>query len=147
MDQENEIYKANKFINEVVECLKQLAAETDRFKRSEFFRQYLETVSKFWKYSYHNQLLIARQMPDASRIAGFRKWREMGRWVKKGSKAIKILAPRIRKIMELNEAGALVEKDETVDFYPVSVFDVSQTEGKSLPDVDIAVKAIPASIS
>lgn len=139
MDQANGVYNANGFINDVVECLKQLAAETDCFKQSELFKQYLEVMSKFWKYSYHNQLLIARQMPDATRIAGFRKWREIGRWVKKGSKAIKILAPSIRKIMGLDETGALVEKDEMVDFYPVSVFDVSQTEGKPLPDVDITV--------
>jgi len=136
---ENRIENSNSFINEVVECLKQLALETDNFKRSEFFRQYLEVMSKFWKYSYHNQLLIARQMPDATRIAGFRKWREMGRRVKKGSKAIKILAPSIRKIMEIDETGTLVEKDETVDFFPVSVFDVSQTKGQPLPDVDITV--------
>ena len=88
--------KGNWFIKEVVEHLKQLAAETDEVKRSEIFRQYLETMAKFWKYSYHNQLLILCQMPKATRVAGFRKWREMGRWVRKGSKSIKILAPRFQ---------------------------------------------------
>jgi hypothetical protein len=114
----------NQFIQEVVEHLKQLAAETDKVKQS---KQYLETMSKFWRCSYHNQLLITHQMPDASRVAGFRKWREMGRWVRKGCKAIKILAPRMKKVLEHDpETGEFVEKEEVVDFFPVSVFDVSQ---------------------
>jgi hypothetical protein len=49
--------KAKQFILEVVQHLRNLAKETDEVKKSEFFKQYLETMSKFWKYSYHNQLL------------------------------------------------------------------------------------------
>ena len=133
--------KSRNFVQEVIEHLKQLASETDDFRRSEFFKQYLETISKFWRYSYHNQLLITHQMPEASRVAGFRKWRQMGRWVRKGSKAVKILAPRFEKIMELNEeTGELQEKETVVNFFPVSVFDVSQTEGEPLPEVSITVE-------
>lgn len=77
--------KAKQFILEVMQHLRDLAKETDEVRRSEFFRQYLEVMSKFWKYSYHNQLLISCQMPDASRVAGFRKWKKLGRHVKKGS--------------------------------------------------------------
>jgi hypothetical protein len=133
--------KAKQFVLEVVQHLKELAKETDEVKKSEFFKQYLETMSKFWKYSYHNQLLIVHQMPKASRVAGFRKWKELGRWVRKGSKAIRILAPRFQKTAELDEkSGELIEKEEVVDFIPVPVFDISQTEGEPLPEVEITVK-------
>ena len=81
---------ANKFLNEVVEWLKELASGTDKVKQSEFFRQYLDVLSRFWKYSYHNQLLIVRQMPDATRVAGFRTWNSLKRRIKKGSKAIRL---------------------------------------------------------
>ena len=133
--------KAKQFILEVVQHLRNLAKETNAVKKSEFFKQYLETMSKFWKYSYHNQLLILHQMRKASKVAGFRKWREMGRFVKKGSKAIRILAPRFRKVAEIDEqSGELIEKEEVVDFVPVPVFDISQTEGEPLPEVEITVQ-------
>ena len=133
--------KAKQFILEVVQHLRNLAKETNAVKKSEFFKQYLETMSKFWKYSYHNQLLIVHQMRKASKVAGFRKWRQIGRFVKKGSKAIRILAPRFRKFTEIDEkSGELVEKQEVVDFVPVPVFDISQTEGEPLPEVDITVQ-------
>ena len=133
--------KGNRFIKEVLEHLKQLAAETDEVKRSEIFKQYLETMSKFWRYSYHNQLLIVHQMPRATRVAGFRKWREMGRWVRRGCKAIRILAPRFRKVLVYDEkTKRFVEKEEVVYFVPVPVFDLSQTEGQPLPEVQISVK-------
>ena len=87
---------ANRSVKEVVLHLRKLAAETDTVKRSEFFQHYLETMSEFWKYSYHNQLLIMSQMPQATRIAGFRRWRETRRYVNK------ILAPRIKKISHID---------------------------------------------
>ena len=59
----NKTGNADDFPGEVTTLLKELAQETDKVKRSEFFRQYLETMSKFWRYSYHNQLLIMSQMP------------------------------------------------------------------------------------
>ena len=138
---ETEGKRGNRFIKEVVEHLKQLAAETDEVKRSEIFKRYLETMSKFWRYSYHNQLLIVHQMPRATRVAGFRKWREMGRWVRKGSKAIRILAPRFRKMLVYDEeTKGFIEKEEVVYFVPVPVFDLSQTEGQPLPEVQISVE-------
>jgi len=130
---------ANRFLNEVVEWLKELASGTDKVKQSEFFKQYLDILSRFWKYSYHNQLLIVRPMPNATRVAGFRTWNSLKRRIKRGSRAIEILAPSIRKITEVDqETGKEIEK-EGVYFFPVSVFDESQTEGEPLPDVDITV--------
>jgi hypothetical protein len=131
---------ANRFLNEVVASLKQLAAETDRVKQSEFFKRYLDVMSKFWHYSFRNQLLIMSQMPQATRVAGFRKWREMGRWVRKGSKAIKILAPYAKKVAVPDPGtGQLVDEEEIVGFFPASVFDISQTAGQPLPEIDITV--------
>jgi hypothetical protein len=130
---------ANKFLNEVVQWLKELADETDKVKQSEFFKQYLDVLSRFWKYSYHNQLLIAHQMPKATRVAGFRTWNSLKRRVKKGSKAIKILAPSIRKITELDPKTGKEVESEMVSYFPVSVFDEAQTEGETLPEVDIRI--------
>lgn len=132
---------ANRFLQKVIAHLRQLADETDKVKQSEFLKSYLDVMSKFWRYSYHNQLLIMSQMPQATRIAGFRKWREIGRWVKKGSRAIRILAPRISKVVSIDpKNGESVEEDEVIGFFPVNVFDLSQTEGQPLPDVDITVE-------
>lgn len=117
---------------EVEQALKQLANETEEAKKSDFFKEYLNIMSRFWDYSPYNQLLIYLQMPDASRVAGFHKWKQLGRNVMKGSKGIRILAPaKSRKIKDNKE-------EETITYFrPVSVFDISQTEGKPLPDIDI----------
>ena len=131
--------KAPDYIKEVEGRLKELAEETDSFRKSDFFKQYLETMSKFWQYSYHNQLLIHFAMPTASRIAGFRKWQELNRKVKKGSKAIKILAPYIKAVKELDSVTLQEVEKEITLFFPVSVFDISQTDGEPLPEISITV--------
>jgi len=116
---------------EVEQALKQLVSETEEAKKSDFFKNYLDIMSRFWDYSPYNQLLIYLQMPNASRVAGFHKWRQLGRNIIKGSKAIRILAPaKSKKIKE--------DEEETITYFrKVSVFDISQTEGKPLPDIDI----------
>ena len=132
--------KTSKFVDKVTSYLRELAYETDAVKKSEFFRRYLEIMSKFWRYSYRNQLLIMSQMPQATRVASFRKWREMKRYVKKGSKAIKITAPCIRKEKLIDpDTGKVIEQEEVRGFGQANVFDVSQTEGQPLPDIDITV--------
>lgn len=109
-------------------------------------------MSKFHNYSFNNTLLIAMQKPDASLIAGFTAWKnQFQRNVKKGEKGIKIIAPSPFKIKQETEKidpqtqkpvigrdGKPVteEKEITIPAYKVvSVFDVSQTEGKELPDI------------
>jgi antirestriction protein ArdC len=127
------------FVGSVERRLKELAVETDEVKRSAFFREYLDVMSKFWRYSYHNQLLIYWQCKHASHVAGFAKWRTLGRRIRRGSKAIKILAPFVRKLKEVDPSTQQeVEKALTL-FHPVSVFDISQTQGRPLPDVSITV--------
>ena len=132
--------KSIELMEEIETRLKDLASETDEFKRSEFFRQYLDVMSKFWKYSYHNQLLICCKMPDATRVAGFRTWQELNRNVKKGSKAIKILAPSRKKVTETDPITNEEKEKQITLFIPVNVFDISQTEGEDLPDIEISVK-------
>jgi len=115
----------------VKDKLTELAKETNDAKKSAEFQHYLDTMSRFWEYSYHNQLLIYFANAEASKVAGFNTWRKLGRQVKKGSKAIKIVAPFISK--KVNEKNG--KEEATTYFAPVSVFDISQTEGKDLPDL------------
>jgi len=119
------------YLQEIHQYLKQLSQETEQAKQSKFFKDYLETMSRFWNYSYYNQLLIHFQYPSATRIAGIRTWNKSGRNIIKGSKAIRILAPKLKK-----------EEDEDIitGFTRVSVFDISQTEGKKLPEINIDTK-------
>ena len=121
---------------------------------SERYKEYLRVMSKFHNYSFNNTLLIAMQKPDASLIAGFSAWKNnFGRNVMKGQKGIKILAPspfKIKKELEkidpqtgkafIGKDGKPVteEKEITIPaFKVVSVFDVSQTEGKEIPDIAV----------
>ena len=128
---------------------------------SERYKEYLRVMSKFHNYSFNNTLLIAMQKPDASLVAGFTAWKnQFQRNVKKGEKGIKIIAPspfKIKQEMEkidpqtqkpvIGRDGKPVteEKEITIPAYKVvSVFDVSQTEGKELPD--IAVDALTGDV-
>ena len=121
---------------------------------SERFKEYLRVMSKFHNYSFNNTLLIAMQKPDASLVAGFSSWKNnFGRNVIKGQKGIKIIAPSPYKVKQemkkidphtqqpiIGKDGKPVteEKEITIPAYKVvSVFDVSQTEGRELPDIAV----------
>jgi len=110
--------------------------------KSHALTAYLDAMSRFHNYSFGNILEIARQKPDATRVAGFWKWKEFGRSVKKGEKGIRIIAP-IVGVQRKPDAEA--EKDITkqntrklVGFRHIYVFDVSQTEGAELPEMERA---------
>lgn len=120
----------------------------------EKFKDYLNTMSKFHNYSFNNTLLIAMQKPDATLVAGFNAWKnDFGRNVNKGEKGIQIFAPAPYKIKKeeikrdpdtdlpvLDKDGKpIVEEVERVipNFKVVSVFDVSQTNGKELPTLGV----------
>jgi hypothetical protein len=94
---------------------------------------YLRFIAAFRKYSFNNLMLIAAQCPHAIHVAGFRKWQELGRQVRKGERAIKILGYSTKKITKIDpETGEEIE--DRVTRYPVlSVFDVSQTDGDPVP--------------
>ena len=74
------------------------------------WQRYLKVQSQFHNYSFNNVMLILSQFPEASRVAGYQRWQELGRQVKKGSKSIKILAPLKRKIEKENDNGELEAK-------------------------------------
>jgi antirestriction protein ArdC len=109
---------------------------TDALKsgKSERLTQYLAMLARFHRYSFGNVLLILSQMPDATHVAGFGTWKQMGRFVRKGEKGIVIIAPmRIR----LNDDQAKTEGEQSrpiLRFRGVHVFDVSQTDGQELPE-------------
>lgn len=119
---------------------------------SDSYRNYLSTMSKFHNYSFNNTLLIAMQKPDATLVAGYKAWQKnFERHVNKGEKAIRILAPAPYKIKEERDKidpvtqELLLDKDgnpqkEEVEitipaFRAVSVFDLSQTDGKPIPEL------------
>lgn len=99
--------------------------------KSEKLMNYLDTMSRFHKYSFGNCLLIAQQRPAATHVAGFSAWKKLGRTIKKGEKGICILAPLVRK---LDEYEAEKEKSRLFGFRAVHVFDIAQTEGDALPE-------------
>src|SRR5260221_10962575 len=102
---------------------------------SETLTGYLKAIGRFHRYSLHNVLLIASQKPEASYVAGFRTWNQLGRFVKKGEKGILILAPIVRRKAEKDEQRE--ESTSIAGFRAAYVFDVSQTDGKELPQIGI----------
>lgn len=137
---------------EIEKITEQMEAGIKDVFDSKQFKEYLTVMSKFHNYSLNNTLLIAMQKPDASHIAGYTAWKKnFGRNVKKGEKGIRILAPApykvIRKVPKVdpNTKEAIVGSDgkpiteekeiKIPAFKVVSVFDVSQTEGKEIPNI------------
>ena len=138
-------------LKEITDRLEQGIAE---LFDSERYKEYLKVMSKFHNYSFRNTVLIAMQKPDASLLAGFSAWKNnFERNVMRGQKGIKIIAPSPYKIKQemqkidphtqkpvIGKDGKPVteEKEVTIPAYKVvSVFDVSQTEGKELPDIAV----------
>lgn len=102
---------------------------------SEAWKEFLKFHSRFHNYSFNNTLLIYFQRPDATLVAGYKTWQSMGRYVKKGEKGIKILAPLIGKKKIETEDGEEKEVTFLKGFKVVSVFDICQTDGKELPTI------------
>ena len=142
----------NKNAQQVREITDKLEQGIKELFESERFKEYLRTMSKFYNYSFNNTLLIAMQKPEATYVAGYTSWqRNFDRQVMKGEKGIKILAPAPYKVQEEREkidpatqkpvigadGKAVTETVEVLRpaFKVVSVFDVSQTDGKELPDI------------
>ena len=120
---------ANDLQLKIQEHLEELAQATDEAKRSEVMLDYLSFCARFHNYSASNIWLIMLAKPEASYVAGFHTWKNMGRWVCKGERGIPILAPLLVKREEQDGH----ETQHLVGFKVVYVFDVSQTEGEPLP--------------
>jgi hypothetical protein len=104
----------------------------------ETFRQWITIRSKFHKYSFGNCLLIAAQRPDATMVAGYQTWkREFRRYVRRGEKAIRILAPIV---VTSDDPETRERKRTVVGFRSTCVFDLTQTEGEPLPEPPACVE-------
>lgn len=119
----------------------------DVFKNQRF-KEMLKVMSSFRTYSFNNMMLIMLQRPNATMVKGYKQWQELGRHVKKGEKGIKILAPIIEKIeveiLDPKTKEPLLKPDGTPEtkeitsikaVKTVTVFDISQTEGREIPNV------------
>jgi len=91
---------------------------------------YLTTMARFHRYSLGNVLLIGMRCPHATHVAGFRAWQRLGRRVRRGERGIRIMAPIVRR-----KAADHEDEERVVAFKTVCVFDVSQTDGKPLPEL------------
>ncbi len=98
---------------------------------SDEYQEWLDVATRFHTYSWGNTILILQQMPEATTVAGYRAWQKLGRQVRKGERAIRILAPMMGKVPAENDE---VEY-RLFGFRYVSVFDVSQTDGEELPSL------------
>lgn len=111
-----------------------LASAVESLMETDGWARWNTTRRAFRRYSFNNQLLIALQKPDATRITGYKSWEKVGRKVKRGEKAIRILAPRtFVKDVEKPDGGTKTERH--LYFVSVPVFDVDQTEGEDLPTI------------
>lgn len=122
-------------VKQAMELLEQGVSEVFTSGR---YQEYLEVMSRFHSYSARNCMLILLQKPDATMVAGYRKWqRDFKRQVKRGEKSIGILAPVPHKavVRETNkDTGEVTDREHVWNsFKVVSVFDISQTEGEELP--------------
>lgn len=145
-DERTEKQKVKEITDKLEEGLKELF-------ESEKYKTYLSTMSKFHNYSFNNTLLITMQKPEAMLVAGYQAWQKnFERHVNKGEKAIRILAPAPYKIKEerdkldpvtgemMFDENGMPQKEEVEVTIPafraVSVFDVSQTDGKPIPELE-----------
>jgi len=126
--------KAKEHLKEIENLIKELATETDKVKLSEKFKEYLNFMAKFHNYSWYNTFWIMAQNPQAERMAGFKKWNELKRTIKKGEHGIKILYPMFKEVERKTIEG--IKKEQQVYFNVGYVFDIKQTEGKELPTIE-----------
>ncbi|WP_036218116.1 ArdC-like ssDNA-binding domain-containing protein [Calidithermus chliarophilus] len=136
--------KVDTLMQSIETWLKQLAAELEE-GRTEGFLGFLEAMGRFHRYSARNVALILQQRPGATLVAGIKRWNELGRRVKKGERAIAILAPTLKKVEVLDEGtGEVREERRLVGFHTAYVFDVAQTEGRPLAPTGEASPEGPA---
>jgi hypothetical protein len=123
------------------DAINRLAAELEAGK-SEALQNYLNSMGRFHNYSWGNVLLIGAQRPTATRVAGYHRWKDLGRFVKTGEKGIMIFAPMLTKQRDNSPTAPALDKAATkkddvfrlTGFRTAFVFDVEQTEGKPLPE-------------
>ena len=113
-------------------ALERLHAGVAELLDSQVWQDALKFKTRFHTYSFNNALLIYLQRPDATLVAGYRRWQELGRQVKKGETSLAILAPIVCKVAD---EGSDEKERRVVGFRSARVFDVSQTDGDPLPEL------------
>lgn len=102
--------------------------------KSDQLQAYITAMAKFHRYSFRNIMLIVSQFPGATQVAGFRAWKKLNRYVKKGEQGITIIAPIVyNKQNEAEAEAGPISEDLIVRFKAAHVFDLSQTDGDPLP--------------
>ena len=135
---------ANPRLKQVREKVQLLTQRIESFKSSDEFLELVRAMSRFHRYSFKNRMLILAQMPAATRVAGFHTWRQVGRFVKRGEKGLLVWVP-LKKGMprKKEETPEDTEQDlvsVVVGYTTGYVFDISQTDGDPLPELDLSVK-------
>jgi antirestriction protein ArdC len=123
-------------IKEITEKASQQLVAALNAGPSDALDSYLKAIARLHRYSLHNVLLITLQKPNASHVAGFRTWNQLGRFVKKGEKGIAILAPMLRRKAD-SENDISTDSSIIMGFRAAYVFDVSQTDGQELPQIGV----------
>lgn len=137
--------------DKIKELTEKLEAGIKEVFTSDRYREYLSTMNKFHNYSFNNSMLIHMQKPEASYVAGYKTWETLERHVRKGEKGITIFAPcpyKVKKPVEVVDPKTgqvkrdlqgkpMTEEREITyaSFKAISIFDISQTEGKPLPEL------------
>jgi hypothetical protein len=125
----------------------QLTEGVERLATSEGWTHYLDMASHLHRYSANNTLLILLQRPDATAVAGYREWQQMGRQVRQGSQAIWILAPNKYKTeIENEETGEREAAFKLRGFRPAGVFALEDTDGPELPKPALLAGEAPRAI-
>lgn len=142
----------NKTKEEVRILSEKLEEGLNTLLNSEKFKEYLQMVARIPAYSWRNNILIMLQKPEATMVQGINAWNRLGRRIKKGEHGLRILAPvcysKIETKALLDEEGIPIIDDdgkvktqkvkmEIQSYKPISVFDISQTEGKDLPMLEV----------
>ena len=129
MNREEALEMTNRGVDELIAALEQ--------GKSERLLEYLAFQARFHQYSFCNCLLIAMQKPEATHVAGFHRWRELGRFVKKGERGIMILAPLVRRRQSSEtdyDGEEATSVRSVIGFRTAYLFDVSQTDGAEVPE-------------
>ncbi len=141
MKREDALKKSDDALQELAQALQN--------GKSESLLKYLDFCARFHRYSFGNCILIAFQKPDATHVAGFQRWKELGRFVKKGETGIGILAPLMMRGKKKDDKANEGEEPENRQarnlkgFKVVHIFDISQTEGQDVPQFDMTVEGDP----
>ena len=141
--------------NKLDETIKKLEERILNVFNSEDSKNHLKVMAKFHNYSFNNQILIYLQNPNATFLKTYKGWQnDFDRQVKKGEKGITILAPiPIKKDIEIekkDEKGNVIKENETVDllfFKPITVFDISQTQGREIENLHLLVEELKFDVS